>query len=175
MKYSKNEKIRETENWIASHDSEYKCMLLSRMEQDCRYFLGYGERYEGHLWALRVEDQIHYMRFTLNSLGNDEKPEWLTVEQIDHYEKEMLAGERRRDKFYYNRGTEACFNDCFSSFGYMKIDGLKKIKAQKETYKKELGRQYDLYDPGNQFKEGYIAEAERLIGVHKEYYKDCEA
>ena len=81
----------------------------------------------------------------------------------------MLAGERIRDTFYYNRGDEACYKDGFGRLGYMTADSVKKIKEKKEAYEKELGTEYDLYDSDNQYKEGYILAAGRLI----EYYKEC--
>lgn len=169
MKYLKSEKIKEQEKWILEREESYRYMLLSRMKQDCEYFLGYGNRYEGHLWALRVEDQIHYMRFILDSFSDDEKPDWITAEKIGQFEKEMLAGERIRDTFYSNQGDKACYKDCFGYLGYMTMDSVKKIKKKKEAYEKELGTEYDLYDSDNQYKEGYIEAAGRLI----EYYKEC--
>ena len=61
--------------------------LLSRLEQDCKYFLGNGDGYEGHLWAGSVDKQIAKMRELYDKL--EEKPEWLTSEDIDRYEEEM--------------------------------------------------------------------------------------
>ena len=61
--------------------------LLSRLEQDCKYFLGNGDGYEGHLWAGSVDKQIAKMRELYDKL--EEKPEWLTAEDIDRYEEEM--------------------------------------------------------------------------------------
>lgn len=67
--------------------SEYDYMLLSRLKSDCDYFLGNGNRYEKHLWAGNVDDQIAKMKELYNKLP--EKPEWLTMEDIENYEKEM--------------------------------------------------------------------------------------
>ena len=41
---------------MKKHRNDY--MLLSRLKQDCDYFLGHGNRYEGRLWAGSVKDQI---------------------------------------------------------------------------------------------------------------------
>ena len=65
--------------------------LLSRLEQDCKYFLGNGDGYEGHLWAGSVDKQIAKMRELYDKL--EEKPEWLTAEDIDRYEEEMKSYE----------------------------------------------------------------------------------
>lgn len=75
-------KLRMNEN---SSDFDYR--LLSRLESDCKYFLGGGYGAEKHLWAKSVEDQIAKMKEIYNSL--DVKPEWLTMQDIEHYEKEM--------------------------------------------------------------------------------------
>ena len=65
--------------------NEYR--LLSRMAMDCNYFLGAGDRHEKFLWAGNVRDQIKTMKEIWNSLKV--KPEWLTMEQIEAWEKEM--------------------------------------------------------------------------------------
>lgn len=68
-------------------DSEYQYMLLDRLKTDCEYFLGNGNRNEKHLWAGSVDAQIKEMKKIWNSLK--EKPEWLTMEDINNYEKLM--------------------------------------------------------------------------------------
>lgn len=70
-----------------SNDNEYNYMLLSRLKQDCDYFLGNGNRAEKHLWAGNVDGQIAKMKELYNKLP--EKPEWLSMEDIENYEKEM--------------------------------------------------------------------------------------
>ena len=65
--------------------NEYE--LLYRLKSDCDYFLGNGDGFEGHLWAGSVDKQIAKMRELYNQL--EEKPEWLTSEDIDRYEEEM--------------------------------------------------------------------------------------
>ena len=61
--------------------------LLSRLKDDCDYFLGAGGRAEKHLWAGNVREQIAKMRELYAALP--EKPEWLTQEDIDHYAQRM--------------------------------------------------------------------------------------
>lgn len=77
--------------------SEYDYMLLSRLKSDCDYFLGNGNRYEKHLWAGNVDDQIAKMKELYNKLP--EKPEWLTMEDIENYEKEMKQDKKMESKF----------------------------------------------------------------------------
>ncbi|MEF9983735.1 MAG: LPD11 domain-containing protein [Oscillospiraceae bacterium] len=76
-------------------DSPYKrdYMLLGRLQSDCEYYLGYGNRYAGHLWAKTVEKQIEKMKELWNSFPKNGKPEWLTWKQILEYEKQMTAKE----------------------------------------------------------------------------------
>lgn len=88
--------------------------LLSRLMSDNEYFLGNGGRAEKHLWAGNVPDQIAKMHELWDAL--DEKPEWLTLEQIDDYERRMMMGmktaqgsnwEEASDQFWYKYvGTE---------------------------------------------------------------------
>ena len=70
-------------------------MLLDRLRADCDYFLGAGGRSEKHLWAGNVHAQIKKMRELYDALP--EKPEWLTMEQIQGYRKAMLEKRNFRE------------------------------------------------------------------------------
>lgn len=72
------------------YEMRYAYSMLGRLKSDCDYFLGNGLGYEPHLWAGSVEEQIAEMRKRWNAFADDEKPKWLTMEQIDEYEKKML-------------------------------------------------------------------------------------
>ena len=63
--------------------AEGSYQLLSRLKADCDYFLDAGGRAEKHLWAGNVDAQIAKMRELYTALP--EKPEWLTMEDIDRY------------------------------------------------------------------------------------------
>ena len=65
-------------------------MMLSRLQSDCEYYLGNGNRCKKHLWAGDEKKQIKEMKKLYNELPDDQKPEWLTHEQILDYEKEMI-------------------------------------------------------------------------------------
>ena len=67
--------------------AEGSYQLLSRLKADCDYFLGAGGRAEKHLWAGNVREQIAKMRELYAALP--EKPEWLTMEDIDRYAQRM--------------------------------------------------------------------------------------
>lgn len=73
--------------WIGTVEERYMYMLLSRMQQDCEYYLGYGSRCEERLWAGSVNQQIEFMRILYDSVPG--KPEWLSLEDIKQYELAM--------------------------------------------------------------------------------------
>ena len=77
------------------YNYEHEYLLLSRLKADCDYFLGAGGRAEKHLWAGNVSGQIAKMRELYASLP--EKPEWLTMEDIDRYESQMAAPVREEE------------------------------------------------------------------------------
>lgn len=70
-------------------DSEFLYMLLSRLQMDCEFYLGAGNRLTKYLWALNVDLHINEMIDIYNYLG--EKPEWLTIGQINEYKKQMTS------------------------------------------------------------------------------------
>lgn len=74
-----------------SEDEKNKYAMLGRMRSDCEYYLNDFVRNEKHLWSLKVEDHIEDMKALYNSFPDDKKPEWLSMEDIEKFEKEMLA------------------------------------------------------------------------------------
>lgn len=88
-----------------SDDKKYNYMLLSRLKSDCDYFLGHGLRNEKYLWAGSVDRQIAKMRELYNSFADDEKPEWLTAEQIDEYERKMKSDEDNGKEYHLENPT----------------------------------------------------------------------
>lgn len=72
-----------------NYESDY--MLLGRLVQDCKYYLGNGNRFDGNLWAGSVDKQIAKMKELWNKFPEDMKPEWLSMEDIENYEKEMTT------------------------------------------------------------------------------------
>lgn len=71
-----------------NRDKKFRYMMLSRLQSDCKYYLGCGNRNARHsLWACDEAIQIALMRALWYSLPVT--PEWLTLEQIDEYAKQM--------------------------------------------------------------------------------------
>lgn len=72
-------------------DATFNYRLLSRLQQDCEYYLGHGNRAKKHLWAGDEAEQIAKMKEVYASLP--EKPEWITLEQIAQYEAAMVVAQ----------------------------------------------------------------------------------
>ena len=94
-------KPQKTENKLQENntDLEYNYMLLDRLKQDCEYFLGNGNGNAEHsLWAKDIDEQIAKMKELYNSFTDDQKPEWITMEDINNYEKEMKELKDSKEK-----------------------------------------------------------------------------
>ena len=76
---------------LDGRDEEFRYRMLSRMQADCSYYLGYGNRHAKHLWAGNEKDHIACMKALWESFPEDGKPEWLTFERIEEYEKQMCS------------------------------------------------------------------------------------
>lgn len=63
--------------------------MLSRLQSDCEYFLNYGFGSVNVLPSKNIEEHISHMKKIWNELP--EKPQWLSWENIDEYNKNMLA------------------------------------------------------------------------------------
>ena len=86
---------------ILKSEPRFRYMLLSRLEMDCEYYLGYGNRNERKLWGGNVRDHIWYVKELWHNFPEGEKPQWLSLEQIEEYGKQMgvspTRGERTRE------------------------------------------------------------------------------
>ena len=71
-----------------ARDDNFLYMLLSRLQMDCNYYVGYGGRVSKHLWAGEEKLHINEMKGIHNYLNP--KPEWLTMEEINELEKKMI-------------------------------------------------------------------------------------
>ena len=71
-------------------DNRFNYQMLGRLQSDCEYYLGYGNRNNKHLWAGNEQEHINEMKKLYKSFTDDKKPEWLTWEDILNYEKRML-------------------------------------------------------------------------------------
>lgn len=74
---------------IVAHEPAFRYRMLDRLRMDCEYWLGNGNRHDKHLWAGNVKDQIDLMLDLHRSFDRDEKPEWLSIEQIKEFARQM--------------------------------------------------------------------------------------
>lgn len=77
-------------NPFVRHTREHDYMMLDRYRNDCEYFLGYGNGYEGHLYFKDVNRHCDEMKKLYDSFHDKDKPEWITAEQIEQYRTDML-------------------------------------------------------------------------------------
>lgn len=75
---------------ILQRDSKFRYMLLGRMQSDCEYYLGFGNRNQSRLWAGNEEKQIEYMKRIHESFSDGDKPQWLSMSQILDYARQMI-------------------------------------------------------------------------------------
>lgn len=84
----------ECDDPFVRHPREFDYMMLSRYKSDCDYFLGYGNGYEGHLYFKEVNEHCNEMKKLYESFADEDKPEWLTAEQIEEYRVKMIETRR---------------------------------------------------------------------------------
>lgn len=70
--------------------NEFQYMLLSRMQSDCEYYLGYGNR-SPRILSENPQGHIDHMKKLWEDFPAQEKPEWLTWEQILEYEQKICT------------------------------------------------------------------------------------
>ena len=70
-------------------EEKFQYMMISRLKQDCDYYLGNGNRSTKYLWAGSERDQIQEIKTRYNTFADDKKPEWLTWDDILRYESLM--------------------------------------------------------------------------------------
>jgi hypothetical protein len=75
---------------ILKSDERTRYMMLSRLQSDCEYYLNHEDRNKSVLWSKDEQEHINNMKQLHNSFSEDDKPEWLTMEQILEYEKQMV-------------------------------------------------------------------------------------
>ena len=107
---------------VLEKDDTFRYMMLDRLKTDCNYFLGNGNRNEKHLWAGDVDKQIKLMKDLYNSF--EEKPEWISMEDIENFEKQM--------KEEVNESTKSIKED---ELTWEQVEP--QVKEAVEKYKKE--------------------------------------
>jgi hypothetical protein len=78
-----------TNQEILQYDEKFRYQLLSRLQSDCNYYLGNGNRNSKHLWAEDEKEQIETMKNLWKSFKDEDKPEWLTWDELLDYEIKM--------------------------------------------------------------------------------------
>ena len=76
------------EDW-SKYEPKFLYMMLSRMKQDCDYYLGNGGRSTNILWAQDERAQLENMIALWKTFDKDDKPEWLTWADIVEYAQRM--------------------------------------------------------------------------------------
>ena len=76
---------------VMRRDKRFRYMLLARLQSDCEYYLGFGNRSTGRLWAGDEARQIEGLTRLYDGFPEDEKPRRLTREEIAEYANRMLV------------------------------------------------------------------------------------
>lgn len=76
------------EDW-GRYEPKFRYMMLSRMKQDCDYYLGNGNRSTNHLWAHDEKAQIENMIALWKTFDPEDRPKWLTWADIIGYANKM--------------------------------------------------------------------------------------
>lgn len=81
-----------TTDLTVGQDDKFRYQMLDRLRSDCKYYLGYGNRSANALWARGNEaGQILHMVALYQSFPDNEKPEWLTADDIESFAVQMLG------------------------------------------------------------------------------------
>lgn len=88
--YAKVYEQIECDEPFVRNKKEFDYMMLDRLRTDCNYFLGNGNGYEGHLYYKDVNKHCDEMSKLYKSFTDDDKPQWITIEQIEQYRKDMI-------------------------------------------------------------------------------------
>lgn len=75
---------------ILKSEKRFRYMILARIRQDCKYYL----RIVGSdkvLWTGDEKQHIQNMKDIWNSFDENNKPEWLTMEEIEQFKKRMIG------------------------------------------------------------------------------------
>lgn len=74
---------------FTNSSKQFGYQLLDRLRTDCEYYLGNGGRNKNNLWAGGEKEQIDTMKALWDSFSEEEKPEWLSMEDIIEYGLKM--------------------------------------------------------------------------------------
>lgn len=66
-------------------DFTFQYQLLGRLESDCIYYLGNGNRYNKDLWAHDEKAQIEKMQKIYKTFPITQRPHWINLRKIRKY------------------------------------------------------------------------------------------
>lgn len=72
---------------LIAENTKHSYMMLSRLQQDLKYYYGHGGESERNLYYKDLKKHIEEVTKLWNSL--DEKPEWFTKEELKHYQSKV--------------------------------------------------------------------------------------
>ena len=119
-------------------DIEFRSRLFGRLNSDCKYYLGYGNRAKKHLWAGDEVTHIALMKALWQSFPAGEKPR-VSFEDILDYERQMIGNVFSLDEMIENQSKFKNIED----FAKYLIDRL-----SPEGCGPENGLEYDRYAGG---------------------------
>ena len=76
------------EDW-SKYEPKFRYMMLRRMKQDCDYYLRINAGSPYILWSGSKKAQIENMKAIWNTFSPEDKPEWLTWNDIKDYAIKM--------------------------------------------------------------------------------------
>lgn len=137
-----------------NYDLNFKLQLLARMKSDCEYYLDGGNKQVKYLWSGAVDDQIADMKELLFSIRPEERPDWLTLFDIEIFSGKMdhrkvitaetlgLGGARYIDIF--KRPANIRENDEI----FFSIEGKKRkeYEAREYGYIRMTSRMQEIFD-----------------------------
>ncbi len=80
-------RLMENYEKVIALEKEQNYNMLKRLRSECESYLHTGNLYD--LYYRAVGSQIEIMEEIYNSFSEEEKPEWINLEDIKNYEKEM--------------------------------------------------------------------------------------
>ena len=76
-------------NYLRRKSHQYEYMMLSRLELDCKYFLGNGNGFLGHLYYKDIDKHIAEMKKIYEAFLDQDKPKWISLSDIEKYKEKM--------------------------------------------------------------------------------------
>ncbi len=199
---------REIEFTFNATDKSYPYGMLGRLQSDCDYILGaLKDENEDKklpldiinkfLWFHDIDKQIEFMKGIYNRL--DEKPEWITLEDIEDYRnklKEIIRiekllkedyqlillfkdknGQERSLRVSYNRLQQTCKairEDGGTIIGTIPLDESLKEDINQDTFDESalVTLLNDLINDENDAINGYESAIASLASINKNDYDD---